>query len=120
MGMFQTVGSNLRYGVLEVARQRTVAAAGTGQTDATAVGGGGLNVVTGSSGTNGVRLPKGKNPHTFWVYSSAATNAMLVYPPTGGTINNGTANAALSVAARKPVQFACLIDGITWMALVGS
>lgn len=105
--MDQTRGSNERYGVLETSVQRTVAAAGSAQTDATLIGAN-VTIVTAASGTNGVILRKPKSANNFYtgaVYSSAATNALLVYPPTGGTINNGTINAALSLPARKVGTF---------------
>lgn len=102
MGMFQTTGSNERFGILEGSRQKTVAAAGSAQTDATLVGAN-INIVTGASGTNGVVLSRAKTKgRASLVYSSAATNALLLYPPVGGTINGGTLNASLSVAAQKP------------------
>lgn len=105
MGMYQTIGSIERTGTIEAARQRTVAAAGSAQADAALIGAN-VSVVTGASGTNGVRLRPGKGlNYAGVVYSSAATNALLVYPPVGGTINNGSTNAAISVAARKPAIF---------------
>lgn len=107
MGMFQTTGSNERYGVIEGSRQKAAAAAGSGQSDATLIGAN-LTIVSGASGTNGVILRKGKGSNGTYagvIYSSAATNALLVYPPTGGTINGGSANASVSVAARKPAVF---------------
>lgn len=97
----------------------TIAAAGANQGAATECIEGVTNVVTGASGTNGVRLPVGVAGDIVRVYSSAATNAILVYPPTGGTINAGSANASLSVAARKPAVFECL-DGTNWTGLVGA
>lgn len=103
MGMFQTTGSNTRFGVLESSVQRTIAAAGAAQATATLLAPN-VNIVTGATGANGVILPRAKNtPYTAMVYSSAATNALLVYPPVGGTINNAGLNAALSLPARKPV-----------------
>ena len=104
MGMFQTTGSNERYGIIEGSRQRTIAAAGSSQTDATLIGAN-VTIVSGASGTNGVILRKGKNLYSGVIYPSAATNALLVYPPSGGTINGGSANASFSVTARKPAIF---------------
>lgn len=105
MGMFQTRGSNERYGVIESSIQRSAAAAGSSQTDATLIGANVSNI-SGATGSNGVVLRKGKNtPYAGVIYSSAATNALLVYPPVGGTINGGSVNASVSVAARKPAIF---------------
>lgn len=104
MGMFQTIGSNERYGIIEGARQRTVAAAGSAQTDATLIGAN-VTIVTGASGTNGVVLRKANNKYAALVYTSAATNALLVYPPSGGTINGGSVNASFSIPAKKTAAF---------------
>lgn len=104
MGMFQTVGSNERFGIVEGSRQRTVAAAGSAQTDATLIGAN-VTIVTGATGTNGVVLRKAKSLYAGVVYPSAATNALLLYPPSGGTINGGSADASLSIVARKPAIF---------------
>lgn len=104
MGMYQTVGSNERLAVLEGSRQRTVAAAGSAQTDATLIGAN-LTIVSGASGTNGVVLRKNlvNAIYAAMIYTSAATNALLIYPPLGGTINGASANTALSLPAKKSV-----------------
>lgn len=105
MGMFQTRGSNERFGVIEGSVQRTVASAGSNQATAALIGAN-VSIVTGATGATGVVLRSAKNTsYGGMIYSNAATNALLVYPPVGGTINNGTLNAALSVAARKPATF---------------
>lgn len=117
MGMFQTRGSNERYGVLENAVQRTLAAAGTTQATGTLIGAN-VSVITGASGANGVTLRqiKGNNPYTGTVYSNAASNALLVYPPVGGNFNNGTTNAAFSCTAQIPYTFTCISrDGLSWI-----
>jgi len=117
MGRYLTDGTAESLGILALARQKTFAAAGSAQTDATLVGHP-LNLVTGASGTNGVVLTKAKVPgRTVEIYSSAATNALLVYPPVGGTINNGSTNASFSATARTPFIFTCTsADGLTWIA----
>lgn len=40
-------------------------------------------------------------------------NPLSIYPPVGGKISNGTANAAVSVAANAGARFKC-IDGINF------
>lgn len=78
----------------------TVAAAGSNQSGAAPLTST-VTEVTGASGTNGVRLPvPGRIGRQMQVYSSAATNALKVYPHSGGSINNGSANAAVDLAAR--------------------
>lgn len=119
MGIFQTVGSNARYGVLDAGSQRTVAAAGVSQTDATVLrDSDAVIVVTGASSSNGVVIPKAKVlGRQHLIYSSAATNALLIYPPVGGTINTGSTNASFSATARTPYYFTCTSgDGLTWIA----
>lgn len=114
------IGALERFGVLVTSRQRTAAAAGSSQADATLIGAF-ATTITGASGTNGVVLRNTKNPYTALVYSSAATNALLIYPPVGGTINSGSVNAAFSATARKPVVLYCLSkDGLTWVADLGA
>lgn len=47
-------------------------------------------------------------------------NALAVYPPTGGTVNNLATNAAYTVAVGKSALFRCISkDGLTWMAFGG-
>lgn len=78
----------------------TVAAAGTTQGTAAALTGGGVNVVTGASGTNGVILPAMSVGQQVIVYNQSAS-ALLLYPASGGSLEGGTTNASLSVAAHK-------------------
>ena len=120
MGMFQTVGSNERFGILEGARQKSVAAAGSSQTDAALIGAN-ISIVSGATGSNGVvlRPVKGNTMYAAMVYSSAATNALLLYPPSGGTINGGTANASISITARKPAMIYS-ISPLNFIVLQGS
>lgn len=116
---FFTLGAAAREGVLSTARQGAVAAAGADQATATTLPQGTVvTTVTGASGANGVVLNKAKvQGRSLVVYSSAATNALLIYPPVGGTINNGTANAAFSATARTPIYLISLgNDGLTWIA----
>lgn len=121
MGMFLTDGSAERIGILTAGRQATIAAAGSGQTDATTAGGS-VSIVTAASGANGVIVAKAKIiGRQRVIYSSAATNALLVYPPVGGTINNGTINAALSLPARKPVYMIAIDNtGLNWIANISA
>ncbi len=115
-GGLQTIGANERLGVLEIVRRKTVAAAGTSQTDAALIGAN-VTVVTGASSSNGVILRKTKNnPYTVLVYSSAATNALKVYPPVGGNFNDGVVNTPLSATAQTPYYLSCISgDGLSWI-----
>ena len=83
-------------GGLEVA----VAAAGTDLATATALTGG-VNVVTSATGTtaDGVRLPADYPVGVPLYIINATATALDVWPPTGGTINGGSAGAAKALAA---------------------
>lgn len=42
-------------------------------------------------------------------------NAGVMFPPVGGTINGGAANASAAIAASKATEFVCSsADGLTW------
>lgn len=110
---FQTMGMNIRYGMLDASNVKALAAAGSNQAGAAAIKSSVVRV-SGASGTNGVRLPKPNKPMQVAVYSSVSANGLLVYPHTGGTINDGTANAAVTIEGRTPALF--IYDGTTWEA----
>lgn len=77
-----------------------IAAAGTDQATATEVNGA-WNVVATATGTtaDGVRLPDGYALNVpLWIINTTAV-ALDVFPPTGGSINGGSANAAKALAA---------------------
>ena len=93
----------------------TLAAAGTTQGTAAAITSS-IVTVTGASGTNGVILPSAMPGDTVTIYSSAATNALLVYPPSGAAINAASANAAYSHTAQTTHQFKCF-SATSWLAM---
>lgn len=73
-------------------------------------------IVSGADGTKGVILPADAPiGAVFEVYSSVATNGLKVYPPTGGDINDGTQNAAVTIEGKTFATFRNL-DGVTWGA----
>ena len=82
-----------------------VPAAGSDETDATPLRFA-LSVISDADGDKGVILPVPKVAGRIMVvYSPDATHATKVYPHAGATINQGSADAAVSVAARKPGIF---------------
>lgn len=74
--------------------------AGTTQTQAGATALVGATNVVGTVGTenDGVILPVAETGDTVFVRNGGA-NTMKVYPPVGGAVNGGTANAAVTLAA---------------------
>ncbi len=93
----------------------SVAAAGSAQGDAAALAIG-FNTVTAADGTKGVILPTAVAGKQVRVYNSVATNGLKIYPATGGSINGGTANAAITIEGKT---FAVLeaVDTLNWAAV---
>lgn len=70
-------------------------------------------VTTVGTAADAVRLPPAISGKRVVVINAAAANAMGVFPAVGDAINALSANAVLSVAANKVVEFVCAVDG-TW------
>ncbi len=86
----------------------TVAAAGTGQNNGGALVEG-FNTGTGANGTKVVVLPlTTQNGFEVQGYNNSSSN-LPIYPQSAGTINNGTANAAVTVAPNS--KFSFVFDG---------
>jgi len=99
-------------------------AAGTTQANAAAVTNDFTTYTTVASGS-GVRLPAQNGPSMtalagdiYILVNAQATNAMLVYPPTGGNFVTLAANASVSVPAGKTADFYCLGNNV-WAASIG-
>lgn len=73
-----------------------------------------FNIFTTVAASTGTILPTGA-PGDWYTVVNHGANSLSVYPPTGGKIANGTANAAFAVAATKTAQFQC-IDGTNYAA----
>jgi len=67
-----------------------------------------INVVTTTALNSGVVLSANLTIGDTVLVSNFGANALSVYPPTGGKIDNGSANAAKSVAANTTLQFICI------------
>lgn len=82
----------------------TVAAAGTNQ----GTGGAlveGFNAVTGADGTKVVTLPVATAGGLEMSGYNASASSLAIYPGTSGTINGGSANAAITVAPNSKFSF---------------
>lgn len=98
----------------------STAAAGTVTGDATVLPAGTAEVypTSAADGTKGVRLDAADNVTGRRLFVTNTAAAILkIYPPTGGTINGGAANAAVSSVSGKGVILIC-VDGTagTWAA----
>ncbi len=92
----------------------SVAAAGSAQGDAAALTAG-INTVSAADGTKGVILPAAKAGLVVEVYNEHATNGLKVYPATGDDINDGSANASITMEGKGIARFTGL-DTTTWAA----
>lgn len=98
-------------------RMKTIAAAGTTQATGTAISATDADVfiVSNNDANNGSVLPANAEGKELTIIGSLNAIAK-VYPPVGGSINYGTANAAVSLVARKPGRFIA-IDALNWICL---
>lgn len=71
------------------------------------------NIVGTTAASTGVLVPPMDPTDTVTVANFGA-NALSVYPPVGGKINNGSANAAVSLPANKGAIITC-IDGLNYV-----
>lgn len=94
-------------------------AAGSAHTDALALAAD-INVVGTTAASTGVKLMTKLSLGDEVVVVNLGANALAVYPPTGGTINGGSANAALSVAAGKTGRFICTASPLTFVGSVSA
>jgi hypothetical protein len=83
----------------------TVAGAGTTQGNAAALTAGVLNIVSGGNGTVGVILPTPTPGNPPTIIKSTGTGTLLVYPPTGDTINASLANTAYTMGTATIAAF---------------
>ncbi len=88
---------------------------------ATALTGAQNTVTVVAADNDGVILPSGHGQGSrVLVANLDAAQDIKVYPNTGGTINGGSANAALVVGQQQVAEFVQLgTDGLSWVALLG-
>ena len=93
-----------------------VSAAGTTTADATALVAD-SNVVTTAAASTGVRLPDAEVGTSIIIVNGQASNALKVYPHSGGKVNNLSADAGGTIGASKS-GIAVRLSSTHW-ALVG-
>lgn len=74
-----------------------------------------FNVFTTVAASTGAILPSVSSAGDWYTVVNHGANSLSVYPPTGGKIANGSANAAFAVGANKTAQFQS-IDGLNFAA----
>lgn len=97
----------------------TVAAAGTNQSNGTALTSVNLNsevTVTGADATVGITLMTGAAPGCVSIFSSAITSALKVYGHNSDddTIAGGAGDAVFVQTARTRVKY-CTVNGVDWL-----
>jgi hypothetical protein len=97
------IGNLTLTGYLMHSVSASVAAAGTVQTDATALTKT-INLVTSGSLNQGIRLPSAAAGMVIYV-TNASGATLKVYPSTGAQINSLGTNAAFSIGANSTVHF---------------
>jgi hypothetical protein len=96
------------------------AAAGTTSTNATLLPFSSLTVVTTGTSNQGVILPPGNGtadgmqPGDSLTVANYTGATIIVYPPAGGKLNNGSANSGLSLTNGKTAYFRS-IDGTNFI-----
>ena len=77
---------------------------------------GDTNVVTTAPASSGVLLPTNMHSGDEVQVANLGANSLSVYPPVGGAINTGAANAAFAVGAGKVAVFTARTGGLNWIA----
>lgn len=93
-----------------------VTTAGTAQGTATALTVNAFNLLTTAASQTGAILPAGSPGDCVLVFTNTATTA-VIYPATGGTIQNGSANAGVNLAQNKAMLLYCRAAN-TWIYLL--
>lgn len=93
----------------------TIAAAGSDQAGATAIANR-YTTVTGGDDSVGVRLPGCIPGSEFYVYNQHASGGVKVYPASGDDINDGSADAAITIEGKTLAIFVAM-DTSTWAAV---
>lgn len=75
--------------------------------------------VTGADGTKGVKLPVVSTGRSLVISNTDNTNTLKVYPPIGGKINRGTANAAIIVQPNSTFVLVGDLESTTDYSTIG-
>ncbi len=78
-----------------------------------------VNVFTTVASSTGAILRSDLGPGDEQEAANYGANALTVYPPTGGKIQNGSVNAGFSVGTNKTARFRC-VDGLAFTAVLSA
>lgn len=110
----QSTFSGSRVGALLGSMSQTFTAAGTTQATATQITTVFTLITTATEGQGGI-LPSGLGVSDQLTVANGTTVDVYVYPPTGGKINNSTANIPICLPPNTAIDFTC-VDGTNFMA----
>lgn len=114
--------ASIAFGRFDNATPNTVDAlttAGTTQSGAPLLVGA-INVLTTASGQVAALLPTNHAASSPIIVRVNTATAATIFPPTGGSINGGAANASFSVAQNKPTVFFAHPNGIDYTAVLSA
>lgn len=84
-----------------------------------------VSIFTSAAGNSGARLPlagspgEGPSPGDIFFIANLDSNTMLIFPPSGGALNGGSANASINLTTKKVGLFIC-IDGTNYLAITSA
>ena len=93
----------------------SVSAAGSSQSDATELSAS-INSVTTVAASAGVKLPACEIGDDVWVYNGQVTNPLTVYPDSGATINQLSANTSITLPAYTGI-LCKRVTSTAWLAI---
>ncbi len=79
-----------------------------------------VNVFTTVAASTGCILGASPAPGDEIIVTNLGANALLVYPPVGGTVQTGGTNAGFSVAASKSAKFIARPGSLNFIALLSA
>jgi hypothetical protein len=95
-----------------------ITAAGTTQAGAQAIYAD-VNVVATAAASSGVLLPNDRTAGDVVEVTNLGANSLSVYPPSGGNIGTGAANAPLALAVGKTGRYR-LVSATQWTSQVSA
>ncbi len=96
-----------------------LAGVGTAQVGAAPLVSGAFHQATTTAGQTAFRLPADQPLGTFIAFYNASATAALVFPPTGGNVNELATNASFSIAQGRLAQFFRL-SALKWVVQYGA
>ena len=117
-GTFTTLGST---GLQTKSVTASITAhSGGGQASATALTTDINQVRTVAANADSVKLPPAKAGLAVYVFNDDATHDAAVFPDTGDAIDNGSADASVTLSHTKRAAFFCVVDGQWASAQLGA